>query len=102
MFFRIARKALTHRRSRVIVAVLALAVGAAVAAAMLSVYYDAGRKMSRQLRAYGANVMLEPAAGNEFIRQGTMEQIASDCWPAEIAGAATFLYIVASEGSDTD
>jgi putative ABC transport system permease protein len=102
MFFRIARKALTHRRSRVIVAVLALAVGAAVAAAMMSVYYDAGRKISRQLRAYGANVMLAPTAGNEFIRQGTLEQIANDSWPAEVAGTAPFLYIVAGEGSDTD
>lgn len=102
MFFRIARKAFTHRRSRVAVALLSLTVGAAVAAAMLSVYYDAGRKMSRELRTYGANVMLSPAAGNDFISQATMDQITKTSWDAEVEGAAPFLYIVAMEGPVSD
>ena len=78
---------------------LALSVGAAVAAAMLSVYYDGARKMSRELRAYGANVMLAPAAGQEFIPQQTLSLITGESWSAEVASSAPFLYVVAVTGS---
>lgn len=97
MFFRIAGKAFIHRRSRIAVATLALSVGAAVTAAMLSVYYDATRKMRSELRAYGANVMIAPAPGQAFLSQDTVDQISREHWPAEIAAAAPSLYIVATE-----
>ncbi|HEY6330124.1 MAG TPA: ABC transporter permease, partial [Blastocatellia bacterium] len=97
MFFRIASKAFIHRRSRIAVAMLALSVGAAVTAAMLSVYYDAARKMRSELRAYGANVMIAPIPGQTFIGQDIVDQISNGQWPAEIAAASPFLYIVATE-----
>ena len=100
MFFRIVAKAMTHRRSRIAVALIALAVGASVAAAMLSVYYDAGRKMSRELRAYGANVMVSPFEGAQFIDQRIGDDLTTQTWPAEIAGAAPYLYIVATAGAN--
>jgi putative ABC transport system permease protein len=102
MFFRIVAKAMTHRRSRIAVALIALAVGASVAAAMLSVYYDAGRKMSRELRAYGANVMVSPSAGAQFIDQRIADDLTGQTWPAEIAGAAPYLYVVATAGHTPD
>ena len=96
MFFRIASKAIVHRRSRIAVAMVALVVGSAVTAAMLSVYYDAGRKMSREMRAYGANVMLAPAEEGAFIDESVMGDIDSPQWPAEINAASPYLYAVAT------
>jgi putative ABC transport system permease protein len=93
MFLRILTKAMTHRRNRLGVATVALVVGSSVTTAMLSVYYDAGRKMNRELRAYGANVMLGPKDGSSF-DQSVMNTLASGEWPAEILAAAPFLYIV--------
>ena len=75
---------------------LALVVGATVAAAMLSVYYDAGVKMRRELRAYGANVMLAPSEGSRFIDQTSIRSLNSGNWDAEVAGAAPYLYVVAT------
>src|SRR5215467_12150652 len=96
MFFRIASKAIVHRRSRIAVAMVALIVGSAVTAAMLSVYYDAGRKMSREMRAYGANVMLAPAEDGAFIDERVMDDINSPQWPAEINAASPYLYAAAT------
>lgn len=94
MFIRIAAKAMTHRRSRLAVATLALVVGSTITTAMLSVYYDAGRKISRELRAYGPNIMVGPKDG-ALLDQGAMDRVVSDRWPAELVAAAPFLYIVA-------
>ncbi|HLG17061.1 MAG TPA: FtsX-like permease family protein [Blastocatellia bacterium] len=94
MFFLIIRRALTQRGGRVVVALVALVVGASVAAAMLSVYYDAQQKMSRELRAYGANLMLSPAYSTGFIEQRVLNEIAGGGWPAEITGAEPYLYLV--------
>jgi putative ABC transport system permease protein len=93
MFLRIAAKAMTHRRNRLGVAAIALIVGSTVTTAMLSVYYDAGRKMNRELRAYGANIMVSPSEGTS-LDQNAMDRLTSGSWP-EIIGTAPFLYVVA-------
>lgn len=98
MFLRILGKALTQRRGRVAVALIALVVGAAVAAAMLSVYYDAGQKMSHELRAYGANLMLAPADSNALMDERVVGEITQSRWPAEILGAQPYLYLVVNAG----
>jgi putative ABC transport system permease protein len=100
MFLRIARKAIIHRRGRIGVAMIALIVGAGVTAAMLSVYYDAGRKMSREMRAYGANVMLAPSQDGGFIDETVMGDIDSVQWPAEVNAASPYLYAVATVGRE--
>jgi putative ABC transport system permease protein len=94
MFLRILTKAMTHRRNRLGVAIVALVVGSAVTTAMLSVYYDAGRKMNREMRAYGANIMLGPKDGGS-VDQSVLDTLRSGELPAEILAAAPFLYIVA-------
>src|SRR5215471_6224986 len=96
MFLRIASKAIIHRRNRIAVAMVALIVGSAVTAAMLSVYYDASRKMSREMRAYGANVMLAPSEDGAFIGESVMADINSAQWPAEINAASPYLYAAAN------
>jgi putative ABC transport system permease protein len=94
MFLRILTKATIHRRNRLAVAAIALVVGSTVTTAMLSVYYDAGRKMSRELRAYGANIMIGPKEGATF-DQKAMDGLTAGIKPAEIVAAAPFLYVVA-------
>lgn len=98
MFLRILARAVTHRRGRIVIALVALVVGAAVTAAMLSIYYDAGYKMRRELRAYGANVMLAPAESASFIDESSVDAIQRSQGQVEIAGAAPFLYLVGHLG----
>ena len=62
---RLLWSALWRRRGAVAVAVAALAIGSSVAAALLHVSSDVSRKLTRELRALGPNLLLVPerAAG---------------------------------------
>ena len=57
------RGALFARRGRVLLAVAAIAIGTSVAAALLLVSRDVGVKVTRELRAYGPNLVVAPAEG---------------------------------------
>jgi putative ABC transport system permease protein len=87
-----------HGRRRASIAMMSLIIGAAAASTQLSVYYDAREKMSRELRAYGANIMLAPLEEDGFIEQSAVEQIGRR-WAAEVLGAAPYLYVVATARS---
>ena len=60
MFFRMIAASLLRRRSRMIVALLAIIVGATILSGLEMIYYDVPRQMSSQFRSYGANVILAP------------------------------------------
>ena len=63
VFLSILRGSLLMRRGRVALAVLAIAIGTSVAAALLLVSRDVGAKVEKELRAYGPNAMLVSASG---------------------------------------
>jgi putative ABC transport system permease protein len=63
-FWRILRGSLLQRRGRVGLAMLAIAIGTSVAAALLLVSRDVGAKVEKELRAYGPNAMLAPSSGS--------------------------------------
>ncbi|MBZ5515735.1 MAG: ABC transporter permease [Acidobacteriia bacterium] len=62
LFWRMWLRSLVVKRPQAALGMGSLLVGAAVAAALLNLYGDARRKMSQEFRAYGANVILAPAA----------------------------------------
>lgn len=60
---RLVMAALWRQRGSVALAVLAVAIGASVAAALMHISSDIGRKLTRELRALGPNLLLVPAEG---------------------------------------
>ena len=58
MFWRMLVRAAVLRRGRALSALLAVAVAAAVATAMLSLYVDTQAKLQNEFRNYGANIVL--------------------------------------------
>jgi putative ABC transport system permease protein len=58
MFLRMLVRAAVLRRGRAFSALLAMAVAAAVATAMLTLYVDVQAKLRREFRNYGANIIL--------------------------------------------
>ncbi|GAB6151375.1 ABC transporter permease [Desulfosporosinus burensis] len=65
MYLRMVTAALKNRKSRVAIALLALVLGIGVISGLLSVYKDITLKMSKELRSYGANLVLVPARQQE-------------------------------------
>lgn len=60
MFLLILFKSLKIRKNRVAITFFSIMIGAAIITALSSVYFDISAKMSRELRAYGANFFIGP------------------------------------------
>ncbi|MDR3359859.1 MAG: hypothetical protein LBO20_04270, partial [Bifidobacteriaceae bacterium] len=61
MAARMVARSVTRRRSRVAIAALAVAIGATNLFSLASIAVDIPRQMSREMRSYGANLVLAPA-----------------------------------------
>lgn len=72
MFWRILTKSLWHRWNRVAITVLAVTMGASLAAAALSVSVGMEDKVGRTLRAYGANIVLAPKTAALGVSDATL------------------------------
>jgi putative ABC transport system permease protein len=60
MFVRLVYESFRRQRRRKLLAGIAIALGVSVATAMIAVANDIGDKVSRELRAYGANILVTP------------------------------------------
>ena len=71
--------------------------GAAVATAFLGIAGEVSHKMALELRSYGANILLEPAAmeGGGFLREDDLPKIKTVFWKYNITGFAPYLFGVA-------
>jgi putative ABC transport system permease protein len=100
MFWRIFRHLLGASRARLALALITLTSGAAITSALLNIDLDAERKLTREFRTLGANVVVAPpSAGSDaaLADAGVMERIAALHAP-QLSGAAPYLYIAASAG----
>lgn len=92
-------KSLQRRRSRVALAILAVVMGASVASAMLTVSFDINEKMGKELRSYGANIILLPKSqatysGVEpegYLAETELHKIKMIFWRNNIVGYAPYL-----------
>ncbi len=90
MYFRMITASLMRRRSRMLVALLSIAIGATVLSGLVTIYYDVPRQMGAQFRNYGANMIFTAAEDTftlEDVHQGTA-LIASD----QLVGVAPYRY----------
>lgn len=78
--------------------VLAAALGAAVLVAMFNLYLDMEAKMGRELRAYGANVVLVPGREQQVLEWPRLRTVLGSLPGQVLTGAAPFLYGVVSAG----
>jgi putative ABC transport system permease protein len=110
MFWRIEFRLLKASRGRLAVALLALASGAAITAALLSLQLDASRKLTREFRAFGANVVVSaskessaPAAARATTTAMPAENLLDAAivsrvpteWEGQPVAAVPFLYFIA-------
>ena len=100
MFWRIFWHLLGASRARLALALVTLASGAAITSALLNIDLDAERKLTREFRTLGANVVVAPPSESSeaaLVDAAAMDRIAALQSPL-ISGAAPYLYIAASAG----
>lgn len=117
MFLRLLQESFARARRRKALAVVAVALGTAVATAMLAVALDVGDKMSREMRSFGANIEATPAADSlaievggidyrpvaegAFIREADLPKLKGIFWRNAILAFAPFLYVPALAGNQS-
>ena len=82
---------LVRRRSRMIVALLAIVVGATILSGLGMIYYDVPRQMSSQFRSYGANIIFTPS-GDESISDRELKSGISFISQEELEGYTPYRY----------
>ena len=90
MYFRMITASLMRRRSRMLVALLSIAIGATVLSGLVTIYYDVPRQMGAQFRNYGANLIF--TAADEEMSLEDVQQGISCISPENLVGAAPFRY----------
>ncbi|MCZ7383525.1 MAG: ABC transporter permease [Candidatus Methanoperedens sp.] len=68
MFTRLVTKSLWVRRERLLISVIAVMLGAAMVTSLLTISLDIREQMGKELRSYGANLVVLPGEG-EYINQ---------------------------------
>jgi putative ABC transport system permease protein len=85
MLLRLLTRSLWHRRGRTATGFLAMAVGGGLAMSMIQVAADAGAKLQRELRIFGANLVLLPAgAGHAPFTASAVDRFGERLDPAQV------------------
>jgi len=66
MFIKMIMASLLRRRSRIVIALLSIAVGAMILSGLEMIYYDVPRQMSSEFRSYGANMIFTATKGESI------------------------------------
>jgi putative ABC transport system permease protein len=115
MFFRFVSQSIRRSPRRKAMTVAAVAMGAAVATAMLGVMLDIGDRVSRELRSVGANLMVTPKARSlpveigglsfrpvssaDYIPEAQLPKIKSTFWQLNITGFSPSLKAATAIGA---
>ncbi|MGA8038244.1 MAG: ABC transporter permease [Candidatus Acidiferrales bacterium] len=112
MFWRLVFKLLRGSSGRLAVAVLALVSGAAVISALMNLDFDVERKLTKEFRTLGANVVVSPANGaagaldagaptlmDESRVAAALAVSSPDATDSPVIAGAPFLYVVVRSGN---
>ena len=92
MYLRMITTSLMRRRSRMLVALLAIAVGATILSGLVTIYYDVPRQMGAQFRNYGANMILLPASSDTPLNEDTLDRALTHISESKLVGVAPYRY----------
>lgn len=91
MFVRMVLSSLARRRSRVVVALLAVAIGATTLTGLVTIYTDIPRQLGRELRAYGANLVVVPE-GRAALDAAVLAALDGAVADQNVVGRAAYRY----------
>ena len=77
---------------RMLIALIAVAVGATIISGMITVYREVPQQLGREFRAYGANLLIIPEGDAENFNQEKISEVKKILQKNEIIGATPFLY----------
>jgi putative ABC transport system permease protein len=91
-YLKMVVSSLLRRRSRMIVALLAVAVGATILSGLVTIYYDIPRQMGQEFRSYGTNFVLIPSGNEATIGMDRVGEALAYLRGDDLVGAAPYRY----------
>ncbi|MBR6029745.1 MAG: FtsX-like permease family protein [Clostridia bacterium] len=92
MFLRMITASLLRRRSRMLIALLSIGIGATILAGLVTIYVDVPRQMGAQFRSYGANMLILPD-GDSALTPDSLQTALAAIPADELVGAASYRYV---------
>ncbi|MCL5958183.1 MAG: ABC transporter permease, partial [Chloroflexi bacterium] len=115
MLLRILQETFRRRKRRMVAAILAVLVGSSLSAALLTVSSDVSDKMTREMRAYGANILIAPqdaeievggtnlaSASRSYVDENELIKLKTIFWRNNILGFAPYLSLLVSTGKSEE
>ncbi len=87
MLFKMIYSSLLRRKSRMLVALLAVAIGGTILSGLMTIYYDIPRQMGKEFRSYGANMVFLPASEEVKISSKDFNLLKEDLSSYEVEGS---------------
>ncbi len=91
VFFKMIFSSIWRRKARMLIALLAIAIGATILSGLVTIYYDIPRQLGREFRSYGANLAILPS-GDNIIALDKLTQIKQTIGEQRIVGMAPYRY----------
>ncbi len=91
MYLKMVSGSLIRRASRLIIAVLAIAIGATILSGLVTIYYDIPEQLGREFRSYGANLIVL-SEGESKITRETLTSLKNLIGSEKIVGMAPYRY----------
>lgn len=91
MYFKMVLSSLLRRRSRMVVALLAVAIGSTIMSGMITIYYDIPRQLGKEFRSYGANFMVLSSTDKK-ITEKQFDALGKTLPAKKVVGLAPYRY----------
>ncbi|KWZ74755.1 cell division protein FtsX [Actinomyces sp. HMSC06A08] len=92
MFLRMVMASILRRRSRVLVAMAAVAIGATTLSALATIAVDVPRQMAREMRSYGANMVVLPNGEGKTLDTKVVPEVSKQIPSGSLVGAVGYEY----------
>ena len=92
MYLRMITSSLLRRKSRMLIALLAVAIGATILFGLATIFVDIPQQMGQEFRSYGANIIFLPSSDEDSIDEETMQEIRDLVPDKAMVGMAPYIY----------
>lgn len=90
-YLKMITSSIMRRRSRMLIALFAVAIGATILSGLVTIYYDVPRQMGQEFRSYGANLMLSSSSA-EDIKNESLEKAEKNISAGKLVGITAYRY----------
>jgi len=90
-YLKMITSSIMRRRSRMLIALLAVAIGSTILSGLVTIYYDVPRQMGQEFRSYGANMTFVPSGAGDILQED-LDKALSFVSQNKLVGASSYRY----------